>query len=88
MYAESYSPPSDLEESRAREARPEILFSLEGDTGATFAKAGKNGIAQPYKKFPWDRATFFEQNIRQFHELERKYDRATGRVFKSDVHFM
>ena len=64
------------------------LLSLEGDTEPTFAKAGKNGIAQPYKKFPWDRATFFEQNIRQFHEFERKYDRATGRVFKSDVHFM
>ena len=64
------------------------LLSLEGDTGPTFAKAGKNGIAQPYKKNPWDRATFFEQNIRQFHEFERKYDRATGRVFKSDVHFM
>ena len=54
----------------------------------TSPKAGKNGIAQPYKKNPWDRATFFEQNIRQFHEFERKYDRATGRVFKSDVHFM
>ena len=64
------------------------LLSLEGDTVPTSPKAGKNGIAQPYKKIPWDRATFFEQNIRQFHEFERKYDRATGRVFKSDVHFM
>ena len=47
----------------------------------TSPKAGKNGIAQPYKKNPWDRATFFEQKNRQLHEFERKYDRATGRVF-------
>ena len=26
------------------------LLSLEGDTGPTSPKAGKNGIAQPYKK--------------------------------------
>ena len=74
--------------STALSPSPLPLLSLEGDTEPPSPKAGKNGIAQLEKKHPWDRATTFEQHIRQLHEFDRNNDRATGRVFKSDVHFM